>query len=164
MVSSCPICGCGPLRPVFTGKVVYTLASDQPSPIGKFHAYSCGLNGHILMIPQEGNGISYPVEIKPPLATSERGRILNSWKEIASHLGRGVRTVQRWERELGLPVHRPRGTSRSPVTAMAKDLEEWLHRSSVHLTDASGIGHGSRTDSAGAATRSPKSVEENEST
>ena len=31
---------------------------------------------------------------------------LDSWKEIASYLGRGIRTVQRWEREEGLPVHR----------------------------------------------------------
>ena len=35
--------------------------------------------------------------------------VLNSWKEIASYLGRSVRTVQRWEREFGLPVHRPAG-------------------------------------------------------
>jgi hypothetical protein len=31
---------------------------------------------------------------------------LNGWEEIAAHLGRTVRTVQRWERELGLPIHR----------------------------------------------------------
>ena len=31
---------------------------------------------------------------------------LNGWKEIAAFLGKGVRTVQRWEREQGLPVHR----------------------------------------------------------
>ncbi len=30
--------------------------------------------------------------------------VLNSWKEIACYLGRGVRTVQRYERDLGLPV------------------------------------------------------------
>src|ERR1041385_1511743 len=33
-------------------------------------------------------------------------RRLDSWKAIAAYLGRGVRTVQRWEREEGLPVHR----------------------------------------------------------
>src|SRR5262249_41138110 len=31
---------------------------------------------------------------------------LDSWKEIATDLGRGVRTVQRWGREEGLPGHR----------------------------------------------------------
>ncbi len=32
-------------------------------------------------------------------------RRLNGWKEIAAHFGKGVRTVQRWEKALGLPVH-----------------------------------------------------------
>ena len=31
---------------------------------------------------------------------------LQSWKEIANYFGRGVRTVRRWEKEEGLPVHR----------------------------------------------------------
>src|SRR3954447_11640910 len=31
---------------------------------------------------------------------------LDSWKEIANHLGREVRTVQLWEKLEGLPVHR----------------------------------------------------------
>ena len=29
---------------------------------------------------------------------------LDSWKEIAAYLKRGARTVQRWEREEGLPL------------------------------------------------------------
>ena len=53
-------------------------------------------------------------------------RILNSWKEIASYLGRGVRTIQRYEEKLGLPVHRPAGTERSAVLAFADELERWL--------------------------------------
>ena len=31
---------------------------------------------------------------------------LQGWKEIATHLNKSVRAVQRWEQELGLPVHR----------------------------------------------------------
>lgn len=54
--------------------------------------------------------------------------VLNSWKEIAAYLGRGVRTVQRWERELGLPVRRPRGKERSAVIALTPDLDRWLQR------------------------------------
>lgn len=53
-------------------------------------------------------------------------RILNSWKEIASYLGRGVRTVQRWEVQLGLPVHRPAGKDHSAVLAFSSELDEWL--------------------------------------
>lgn len=54
------------------------------------------------------------------------GTVLNSWKEIANHLGRGVRTVQRWERDLGLPVRRPRARSRSAVVAIADEIDTWL--------------------------------------
>jgi len=52
--------------------------------------------------------------------------ILNSWKEIAAYLGRGVRTVQRWERELRLPVHRIGKGKRSPVYALIPQLKFWL--------------------------------------
>lgn len=54
-------------------------------------------------------------------------RILNSWKEIAGYLGRGVRTVQRWEVQLGLPVHRPAGKDHSAVLAFSSELDEWLN-------------------------------------
>lgn len=54
--------------------------------------------------------------------------VLNSWKEIATYLGRGVRTVQRWEAELQLPVHRPRGKNRSAVMAFRAELDQWLSR------------------------------------
>jgi hypothetical protein len=54
--------------------------------------------------------------------------VLNSWKEVASYLGRGVRTVQRWEQELALPVRRPRGKSRSAVIAFKSELDQWLHK------------------------------------
>src|SRR5579864_4442791 len=52
--------------------------------------------------------------------------ILNSWKEIATYLGRGVRTVQRWERELRLPVRRIGKGKRSPVYSTAAELNFWM--------------------------------------
>ena len=52
--------------------------------------------------------------------------VLNSWKEIAAYLNRGVRTVQRWEIELSLPVRRPRGRTRSAVLALRSELDEWI--------------------------------------
>lgn len=58
----------------------------------------------------------------------ERHIILNSWKEIAVYVGRAVRTVQRWERECGFPVHRPRGKKRSPVFALSKEIHIWLEK------------------------------------
>lgn len=40
--------------------------------------------------------------------------------------GRSVRTVQRWERELHLPVHRLGKEPRSPVFAFKEELQLWL--------------------------------------
>jgi len=53
-------------------------------------------------------------------------RVLNSWKEVARYLERGVRTVQRWEADLGLPVRRPRGKKRSAVIAICAEIDEWI--------------------------------------
>jgi len=50
---------------------------------------------------------------------------LNSWKEIASHLERGVRTVQRWESELGLPVRLTGRGKRGAVYALVSELDLW---------------------------------------
>lgn len=61
-----------------------------------------------------------------PYAVKNSAAILNSWKEIASYLDRGVRTVQRWERELRLPVHRIGKGKRSPVYALVPELNFWL--------------------------------------
>ncbi len=63
---------------------------------------------------------------------------LNGWKEIAAFLGRGVRTAQRWERELGLPVHRPKGSTRSAVLAFAEELDTWLHQTPLGSGKANG--------------------------
>jgi len=55
--------------------------------------------------------------------------LLNGWKEIASHVQRGVRTVQRWERELGFPVRRLGNRARAPVLAASEEVDQWLvHR------------------------------------
>lgn len=53
---------------------------------------------------------------------------LDSWKDIARHLGRDVRTVARWERDRGLPVHRVPGGRRSNVFAYPEELDAWLAR------------------------------------
>jgi len=53
-------------------------------------------------------------------------RILDSWKEIAQYLKRDVRTCQRWEKELGLPVHRFEDSPRSRVFAYPEEIDRWL--------------------------------------
>ena len=66
--------------------------------------------------------------------------MLSSWKEIAHFFGKGVRTVQRWEKTLNLPIRRPPGAPSNVVLARTSDLEAWMHRSSgkaaMHETDA----------------------------
>jgi Tol biopolymer transport system component len=54
--------------------------------------------------------------------TSDR---LDSWKEIAAHLKRSVRTVTRWEREEGLPIHRHLHSKTGSVYAYKAELDEW---------------------------------------
>ncbi|MCX6558902.1 MAG: FG-GAP-like repeat-containing protein, partial [Candidatus Aminicenantes bacterium] len=56
----------------------------------------------------------------------EENSRLVSWKEIAAYLGCDVRTCLRWEKERGLPVHRPGGKPGPRVMAWKKELDEWL--------------------------------------
>ena len=79
--------------------------------------------------------------MEEPTLLAQQQRLLSSWKEIAQYFGRGVRTVQRWETTLGLPVRRPHGRSRSAVMAIAGELDEWLSRARLRpeiLNDGNG--------------------------
>ena len=51
---------------------------------------------------------------------------LDSWKEIATYLGREVRTVQRWEKQEGLPVHRHLHEKQGTVYAFKGELDAWI--------------------------------------
>ncbi len=55
---------------------------------------------------------------------TEPGR-LNGWKEIALHLGKGARTVQRWEKLYGLPVHRLGREGGEIVFAFRDEIDRW---------------------------------------
>jgi len=55
-------------------------------------------------------------------------RVLTSWKDIAQYMGKGVRTVQRWEIDLGLPVHRPEKAARHVVIALPDEIDDWVRR------------------------------------
>ena len=58
---------------------------------------------------------------------------LNSWKEIASYLNASVRTVQRWERTVGLPIKRRAGAKRNLVYAYCSELDGWWSGRSAAL-------------------------------
>ena len=78
----------------------------------------------------------------PPLATpapqlpepvARAPAALRGWKQIAAHLHRNVRTVQRWERTEHLPVHRQLHRKLGSVHAVRAELDEWVaHRTSTH--------------------------------
>ena len=69
-----------------------------------------------------------------PVISSE---IMSGWKDIASYLGKGVRTLQRYEREGSLPVRRPPHKKIGSVVATKTELDAWVasmpHRATFPL-------------------------------
>jgi TolB-like protein len=57
-----------------------------------------------------------------PAPTTDR---LGSWKAIAAYLDSSVRTVRRWERAEGLPVHRHMHHKLGRVFALRTELDAW---------------------------------------
>jgi Tol biopolymer transport system component len=68
------------------------------------------------------------------LETDATGRDdrLDSWKEIAAYLDRNVRTLHRWERDEGLPVHRHRHKELGSVFAYKSELDVWFSARSAN--------------------------------
>lgn len=75
-------------------------------------------------------------------------RRLGSWKEIALFFASDERTVRRWEKERGLPIHRVPGGSGTKVFAYTTELGQWLKRP--------GAGNETRTEPV--ATRAPRGL------
>jgi|SRR5215469_6926568 len=50
---------------------------------------------------------------------------LDGWKDIAAYLHRDVRTVQRWEKSLGLPVQRIQDSKSGSVCAFRSEIDAW---------------------------------------
>ena len=67
--------------------------------------------------------ILLPVELRPPPLIPQ-GRTLRSWREIAGYMNRGIRTVQRWEKLLDLPVHRL--AAKAEVFAFSAEVDAWF--------------------------------------
>lgn len=58
--------------------------------------------------------------------------ILSGWKDIANYMGKGVRTVQRYGRELGLPVRRISAKPKASVLVTKAELDVWIHAAFNH--------------------------------
>ena len=65
---------------------------------------------------------------------ADEQRYLKSWKEVAAYMRCGVRTVQRYERECGLPVRRPTGKSRGAVMATRAEIDAWVAAAPIRGT------------------------------
>jgi hypothetical protein len=59
--------------------------------------------------------------------------IIIGWKEIANYLGKAVRSVQRYEVGLALPIRRPAGKSRGAVFATKPELDAWITGASLRV-------------------------------
>src|SRR5215813_6385780 len=69
----------------------------------------------------------------------EQPRILTCWKDVAVYMGKGVRTVQRWEHDFGLPVRRPATSySKATVSVDIAELDVW-RRANFHTRNASEV-------------------------
>jgi TolB-like protein len=62
---------------------------------------------------------------KSPSVTGSPIDRLDSWKEIAAYLNRGVRTVRRWEHDEHLPVHRHQHRVQGSVYAFKSEIDAW---------------------------------------
>jgi TolB-like protein/Tfp pilus assembly protein PilF len=69
------------------------------------------------------------------LSETPSERRLDSWKEIATYLGRDVTTVQRWERQEGMPVHRHLHHKRGSVYALGSELDAWRRGRKLRFED-----------------------------
>src|SRR5258708_2118742 len=68
-----------------------------------------------------------------PFGESRPDNFLDSWKQIASYLERDVRTVQRWEKKEGLPVHRQIHEKLGTVYAHKSEIDAWWRERSAKL-------------------------------
>jgi len=67
---------------------------------------------------------------------SNQNERLEGWKEISSFIHRDERTARRWEKDLGMPVHRDPGNSQSRVYALRAEIDTWVNSRDHRELDA----------------------------
>ena len=73
------------------------------------------------------------------------GNRLDTWKEIAVYLNREVRTVQRWEKREGLPVHGHFHMRGRTVYALKEEIDVWLTARGLYHVQSCPMQRRSRT-------------------
>src|ERR1700749_4342302 len=71
---------------------------------------------------------------------------LDSWKEIAAYLKRDVKTVQRWEKREGMPVHRHVHDKIGSVYASRAELDAWARGRNLRAAENNGTSNTSSVD------------------
>jgi eukaryotic-like serine/threonine-protein kinase len=71
-----------------------------------------------------------------PFGESRPDNFLDSWKQIAAYLERDVRTVQRWEKKEGLPVHRQIHEKLGTVYAYKSEIDAWWRERRAKLSSS----------------------------
>jgi tetratricopeptide (TPR) repeat protein len=77
-------------------------------------------------------------EIPPGASEPGSDGRLDSWKEIAAYLRRSLRSVQRWEREEGLPIRRHVHRKGDSVYAYRAELDAWRNARRTSQNDPAG--------------------------
>src|SRR5208282_4336417 len=90
------------------------------------------------------------------LSETPSERRLDSWKEIATFLDRDVTTVQRWERQEGMPVHRHLHHKRGSVYALTSELDAWRRGRKLSSPEEQEPDQGIPADAAGRRTTIPR--------
>lgn len=86
-------------------------------------------------------GVSHSDIPSPKVLDEARpDNLLDSWKEIAAYLDREVRTVQRWEKKEGLPVHRQIHEKLGTVYAYRSEIDAWWRERSAKLASKAANG------------------------
>jgi hypothetical protein len=65
--------------------------------------------------------------------------VLLGWKQIARYLSKSIRTVQRWEHDLGLPVRKIDTQTKSDVVAFVTEIEVWVRRGSLPINESGAL-------------------------
>src|SRR5215467_7008372 len=97
------------------------------------HPFAAPVGGSFLCtfdaLLQTGETMAIPSRIRHREVLSAGGGssiFISGWKDIATYLNKGVRTVQRYEREIGLPIHRPSAKFPGSVIATKTELDNWV--------------------------------------
>jgi hypothetical protein len=64
--------------------------------------------------------------LESPVVDRKMTSVLTSWKKISRYVGKGVRTVQRWESEFGFPIRRIKPGTKSGVLAIPAEIDAWI--------------------------------------